>query len=261
MKTSTLRPGLLVSLKTSVTGNIKYNTTEIEADHITADGSKKARWEGERIVAIPDEHERSVKARSRARSCITGVCAVSAFGLLCPEDQANNLTRAIADAQRIVDGFNETAKLTRIGLFVIAGRIANDDAEAARAISNEVRELIEEMGSAIGDMDVEAIRKAANKAKSVGKMLSPEAQARVQSAIDAARATATKIVAAGEKAALTIDTDALQVLAEARTSFLDLGEAITVAVPEETGRGIDFEPDIDTNIVTGELSRDIGFGV
>ncbi len=44
MQTSTLRPGLLVSLKTSVTGNVVYRRKDIEPDHRTKDGVQRARW-------------------------------------------------------------------------------------------------------------------------------------------------------------------------------------------------------------------------
>jgi hypothetical protein len=261
MKTSTLAPGLLVSLKTTVRGNVKYNTKELEADHVREDGSRKARWEGERIVELPDEHERSVKARSAARACITGVCSASSFGLLCRDDKVEQLRLAIADAQRIVDAFNAEAKLTRIGMFILTGRIAADDAEAARAIANEARELIEEMGAAVSDMDVAAIRKAATKAKAIGQVLTPAAQERVQAAVDAARATATKIAAAGETAAIAIDLETFQALSEARTMFLDLEDAKPVEAPDEPGRAVDYEaPAPAINVMTGEPSRAIDFG-
>src|SRR5690348_7110755 len=48
MKLTTLRPGLLVSLKTSIVGNTEYRRVQLEADHVTEEGTRRARWETER---------------------------------------------------------------------------------------------------------------------------------------------------------------------------------------------------------------------
>ena len=84
MEVSTLRNGLLVSLKTSVTGNVSYIKRDIETDHVTEDGHLAAKWETERTIVDPGEHEAAIKVRSKARALVTGVCVASAFGLLCP---------------------------------------------------------------------------------------------------------------------------------------------------------------------------------
>src|SRR5260221_4374072 len=95
LQAQTLRPGLLVSLKTSLDGNVKYRSVDIVADHVTAEGERRAKWETERTIQDPAEYERAVKARSKARAIITGVCAPSSFGLLCPEFQRDKLTAAV----------------------------------------------------------------------------------------------------------------------------------------------------------------------
>ncbi len=56
LKASTLRPGLLVSVKTSIRGNVTYSTRDLDPDHIESDGSRQARWETERRIADPQEH-------------------------------------------------------------------------------------------------------------------------------------------------------------------------------------------------------------
>src|SRR6516165_9924474 len=105
LKTSTLRPGLLVSLKTSIRGNVKYDATVLEGEHFTADGAMEKRWETTKHIADPAEHERAVKARSKAAATVRGVCSHSAFGLLCPENRTAKLDEAIAEARRIADEF------------------------------------------------------------------------------------------------------------------------------------------------------------
>ena len=242
LKASTLRPGLLVSVKTSIRGNVTYSTRDLDPDHIESDGSRQARWETERRIADPQEHEAAIKARSKARTLIGGVCAESAFGLLCPENQADSLDGAVAEARRIAEEFNANARLTRVYVNVIAGRIAPDDVEAVRAINSEVRDLLADMAEGVKNLNVKAIRDAANRARSLGAMLSTDARARVQAAIDAARRAASNIAKSGEQAAIEIDRRALEAITESRTAFLDMDEPSAIAAPPIAGRAIDFTP-------------------
>ena len=89
-------------------------------------------------------------------------------------------------------------------------------------------------------MDVKAVREAATRARSLGAMLSEDASEQVQDAIQMARRAARAIVKAGEEGEVEISREALDTLARARTSFLDLDEAREVAVPTTVGRGIDL---------------------
>lgn len=243
-QTSTLRPGLLVGLKTSVSGNVHYAKRVVEADHVTGDGARKARWETERTITDPEEHERAGKVRNKARALIAGVCANSAFGLLCPETARENLGRAVAEARKLADDFNATAQLTRVTINVIAGRIAADDVEAVRAINSELRDLLESMEDGVRNLDAKAVRDAASRARSLGAMLSPNAQARVRTAIDAARAAATKIVKAGEQSAQEIDLQAVRTITEARTAFLDLDPEVELKAPTFEARALDLSEQV-----------------
>jgi hypothetical protein len=242
---TTLRPGLLVGLSTSIRGNVEYVKTTIEEDHATGTGARRAKWETERTIIDPVEFEAATKIRSRARSIVASVCAVSAFGFLCPENSALELEKALAEARKICDDFNRTSNLTRIYFNAITGRIAPDDVSAVRAINGEVRELLSEMEEGIQNLDVKMVRNAADRAKQLGSMLTPNAQARIQIAIDAARKVATKMVKAGEQAAVEIDRRTLTTLSEARTAFLDLDEAGTINAPAHEARAIDLEPGVN----------------
>lgn len=241
---NTLRPGLLVSLKTSCRGNVRYDKVDIETNTRTEDGKAKARWETTRTIADPAEYELARKVQTRATHAIRSVCTLSAFGLLCPEGNADVLENAIRDAQKIVDEFNQQAQLTRVHVYVMTGRIAQDDVEAVRAINSEVRELMDDMASGIERLDVKAIRSAAGKAKQLGSMLSTDAEARVRIAIDTARAAAKKIVAAGEAAAVEVDKVAVRKITDQRTAFLDLRDIDEVAAPSAEGRAIDLTPSL-----------------
>lgn len=240
MLTTTLRPGLLVNVNTSIKGNTRYKKQTIEAEHVIETGEAKASWNTEKTVKDPTEQERASQVRGKCRSLLSACCADSAFGLLCPTDKASQLESATLEAARLVEEFNATAMVTRIKLYIMTGTIAQDDADAVRKISGELRELLDDMQQGVKNLDAVAIREAADRAKSVGKILSPEAQARIADAIAAARSAARTIVKAGESAAGEVDRLALERIAKARTAF-DLGDEAPVAAPVATGRSIDFE--------------------
>lgn len=244
MQTTTLRPGLLVSLKTSIRGNVSYAKRTLETNHIDEEGAAKERWETERRVANPEEHERARMVRSKISSLVRGVCAYSAFGLLCPESKAEELAAAIAEARARAEAFNASAELSQVSVYVITGRVAPDDVEAVRAISSEVRDLLASMAEGVQQLDVKAIREAADRAKQLGSMLTADAEARVKIAIDTARDAARRIVKAGETAAREIDMGAVRKITEMRTTFLEIGDAAPVEAPTPAaGRGLDFSPD------------------
>lgn len=239
---TTLRPGYLIGLKTSVRGNVSYRKETIEAEHRTRSGAEKAKWQTERTIDDPEEFKKANQVRMKARGIILSVCAQSAFGALCPENKLEQLKLAIKDAQREADRFNRRAQLTRVSVYVISGRIARDDVEAARAINSEVRDLLRTMKEGIEGLDVTAVRNAANRARSLGSMLSPEAADKLKGAVSTVRGAARKIVKAGEAAAQEIDREALRAIAQARTAFLDIdtGDEAEIATPDAEAREIDL---------------------
>lgn len=242
LKTSTLRPGILVSLKTSITGNVSYDTVNLEAEHVTEGGEGRARWETTRTVADPAELEAAKKARGAATTRVRSVCRQSTFGLLCPEDRSPELAAVVEEARKLADEFNRTAAVTRLGVFVLCGRVAPDDVEAVRAIGGEVAELLLRMQDGVRNLDASSIREAASRARGLSDMLEAGASERLMDAVAVARAAARKIIRAGEQAAQEVDLHAVAAIARARTEFLDLGPAGEVAAPGEEGRALDLAP-------------------
>lgn len=240
MQTSTLRPGLLVSLKTSTRGNVSYEKRDLENFEESDGKIEHKKWETSRTISDLEEWERAKKARSAASVAIRKVCAWSAFGLLCPESDKEDLEAAIKEARQIVEEFNETADLTRVHIFVMVGKIAADDVEAVRAINSEVRDLMRDMTDGLKNLDVKTVRDAAQKAKSLGQMLTPEAEGRVMKAVELAREAAKKIVKAGEEGAVEIDKRAIRKITEQRNSFLDLDEPVEMQKPAVRTRKVDL---------------------
>lgn len=240
---STLRPGLLVSFKSNLTGNISYQKRVIEPEHVTETGVEQARWETVRTIVDRAEHDLGRKMQMDARMSVVKVCAYTAFGLLCPEADAEKLKEAVKEAREIADRFNAQAQISRMSVYVIVGRVAPDDVEAVRAVNSEIRGLIKTMEDGIANLDVKAIRDAANSARQMGAMLTPEAAEKVKEAITEARKVARKIVKAGEQAAQEVDRTVVAKLEQCRTAFLDLEDGDTVAAPEAEARAVDLMPD------------------
>jgi hypothetical protein len=247
LPSKTLRPGLLVSLKTSITGdNVEYTKTIIEEEHIDETGALVGSWQTDKTVADAAEQELAVKVRSKARAFITGVCAKSDFGYLCPESNEAALEVAIRKAVDVCTEFNLSARITEVNCFAITGRIAADDVQAVRAIKGELNGLLETVEESIKALDVDAARAALNKATKLGMMLAPEAQKGLQETVELSRAVAVKVakaIKAGTQAAEVIDAATLAALASSRTAFLDLDGATEVQAPADTtGRALDLEP-------------------
>jgi hypothetical protein len=181
MNASMLRPGLLISLKSTLAGGVTYERKDLPAAEGT--GEDVARWETTRVIKDPDEHKRATKARGLAVQEIRKLCSVTSFGLLCPESMEPELDAAVVRARSIADEHNRGAAHTRVNIYALKGRIASSDTEAARAIGQEVAAMIEGMNDAIDRLDASAIREAATKAREMSAMLSPELSAKVGAAV------------------------------------------------------------------------------
>lgn len=238
---TTLRPGLLVGLSTSITGNVKYKKETLKADTLDETGVLTAEWKTERTVRNAKEQEEATKVRSKVRTIVSGPCSLSSFGLLCPEAKKDELDKAIVEAQKLAEEFNKTATTTRLHVSILSGKIDPNEASAIKAINKEVTLLIDSMKVGLDRLDVKAVREAAQQARNLSQMLSQDAQVRVQLAVDAVRKQARKIASAGEVGAIEIDRQTLQTLMETRTAFLDLDEAKEVQAPVAQGRSVEFE--------------------
>lgn len=226
MKTAIMKPGILVSLKTSLKGSVVYERRDLEDK--TEGETETERWETTKVIEDKTEHEKATKARSKARSMIAAHCCPTSFGLLCPLSKEDELNEAIREARRMVEDFNESAVRARVDVYVLKGRIADSDEEATRAIASDVTSLLEEMQAGIKAVDVKAIRDAANKARAMGAMLDEDKQAQVTRAIDVARKAAREIVKrvekGGEAADVVLEEIATKPIESARFAFLDLDD-------------------------------------
>lgn len=241
IQTIQLKPGLLVSLKSSVQGGVSYTRTALDADAPALPGAAAERWETLKVVEDPAEHKRACDTRGKTLAEIRKLCIQSAFGLLCPLAAEADLAAAIERARAIIDAFNAEARASRISIYVLRGHIATTDEEAAAAISSEISALVAQMDAGIGKLDPDAIREAASKARALSAMLDGKQGEDVGEAIKQARAAARAIVSRiqkdGEQAAVVLADIQRGALERARIAFLDLDDSIA-APAIEPGPGI-----------------------
>lgn len=229
--TTTIRPGILVALRSTVTGGVTYNRVDLDASTVkdgAAEGASAERWETTKLITDPAELERATKVRSAAVAEINKVCVRTSFGLLAPASAETSLDEAHAKARALVEAHNASATHTRVSIHMLKGRIASTDEEAARAIASEIEGLLRDMERGVAMLDPETIRGAASKALAMGAVLDESKQAAVTSAVEAARTAARIIVKrvqkAGEDGALVLADLQTGEIEKARMAFLDLDE-------------------------------------
>jgi hypothetical protein len=246
-----IKPGLLVSLSVRSRGGVSYQKRDLT--RTVEETTETKAWETTRVISDTEEHERATKVRGLARSTVAKVCTVSSFGLLCPEADEPALDAAMAEARRIVREFNETAQFTQIGVYVMKGRVASTDAEAAAAIAGEVRDLLTEMERACKAADVEAIREAASRAKGLGDVLEGPSAYAVSEAVKAARAIARTVVKRVEKEGKT----AQEALFGISTAPIEIARFMFEEGPEVVIEGPEL-PAVDAQRFTGIEQEDNG---
>jgi hypothetical protein len=161
------------------------------------------------------------------------LCIQSAFGLICPESREDELDAAMRAARAIADEHNSTAAHTEVRVYILKGRIASSDAEAARAIASEITGLLAQMQAGIQGADTKTIREAASRARALGAMLDARQAKAVSEAVDAARKAAREITRRVERDGETAETVLRELdgkaIEAARFAFLDLDEAPALA--------------------------------
>jgi alkanesulfonate monooxygenase SsuD/methylene tetrahydromethanopterin reductase-like flavin-dependent oxidoreductase (luciferase family) len=242
----TLRPGLVVVMKSGLGGGVTYNRKILDKYIDAETGAEVVIWDTKKVTVDPVEHAEAIKVRTLARGRILRVTQITDFGLMARAEDRARVSEEIKRAKEIVAEFNARARTTRIDMRFMVGVVAADDVEAVESIAKQVRSLLADMQTGLQRFDADAIRAAANEAQTLGQLLTDDARERLQGAIDAARKSARQIVKAGETAAKELDRAAFAKLDTARVAFLDFaasdGADLADSVPTFDAVGIDFEP-------------------
>jgi len=227
-----LKPGVIVILESSVKGGVAYFRKELEVEHTNGGGAAVASWETRREIADPAEFTRASNTRSEARRLVEKVCINASRLLLCPTARIPELNEAVENARTLCAVHNAGAQSTRVELFVLQLRIAESEAEAAKAVASEIEGLLARMAQGIKAGDVEEIREAATKVKQVSGVLDESSAARVQVGIEAARKAARELTKAAKdgETAKGLETQ-LAAVEMSRFAFLDV-EPVRAGVVE-----------------------------
>lgn len=225
-----IRPGYLISLKTTLVGNISYHKQILEREHIVADGSEQAKWETMRVIGDRDEHNNGRKMQADARGKVTTVCTNTAFGLLCPEEKSDELIQAINEAKQIAEEFNRSARLSRMNVYVIVGKIAPERFDIVSAMAAETLELLATIQTGIRSRNADIIRPAANELRRLSDMFSENGRGKLQEAVDAGRSAARKIIKAPAGPAHELEGQATQIVNDVHRQFQQLTDGGSLAL-------------------------------
>lgn len=154
-----IRPGILVGLRTSVKGGVEYTRLDkgiVEED----DGAVVEKWDTEKKTLDPEEHRLASAARNRARYLIKSTCAQTPFGLIAQDEE--RLEESVRAAKQHIREFNQQAQHSIVQIHVIRARFAADDAEAAESIRAALQDLLERLEGLTARGDVDGVRNLCN---------------------------------------------------------------------------------------------------
>lgn len=224
-----IRPGFLVSLKTQVEGGVKYQRTALNEETLES-GAEVSEWNTEKTVEDPEEFDRATEARLKVRSLVSSLCIDTPFGLVCPKENVPALDAAFEEADALLQEFNEGATFCRVRYSTMRGEIAENAAEAVKAVTEEVATLLADMKGALSTGNVRSIRDLASRASTVGKLLEQDSAGKdtLSRAVAAARKIASTIVKKvekeGENLADILAAANIEPVSVARLSFVEHDE-------------------------------------
>jgi hypothetical protein len=206
--TETFTAGLSLALTVRISGGVEYKREE-KRTRTVATGAKVEKWETEKTTANPAEWEAAVALRGDVRHTITRLCARTPLGdlLLIPPTRETDVRAALDAARARINAHNASASAHHLVMGCVLLRFVPEDEWTARSIRGEIFAVLTRMDSGIGNADAEAIREAADAAKRIGPMLTPEAAVALEQAVEQARRAAREItrrLKAGEEAEVVI---------------------------------------------------------
>jgi hypothetical protein len=233
MRTSILRPGLLVVVNSHVEAGITYTRTAVEpsAEIVVSEQATVTQWITTKIVPDAAEKKRADDARRKACAEIYKLCAKSRYVYVCPIEREGELADAEARARQIVDAHNASSVGTRIDFFPSAWLMADKNESTIRKIAAEMVELLADMTRGIDAANPDAIREAMKRAEEMAPMLGEEQVKAVSDAVEQARKAARDITRRvqkkGEAVASVIRDVQRGAIERARFAFLDTEETAT----------------------------------
>lgn len=221
-----LRPGFLVCFSTRVENGVEHLKSQVR-EEVLPDGAVRKEWQAATIIHDPEEFKAVSVLRSRVRNIMKGVTTNTGFALMCPREDEQRLSAAITEMDALALGWNETSKVYKLRVSTVLAEIAENKADAIKAIKSEVVDLLARMEAATRAGSVRDIRAAANEAAQKVALLDLESEDgddEIAQALAVARGVARKIVKrvekGGEDLAAVLEQQNLEPIAAARLRFI-----------------------------------------
>ena len=220
-ETALLKPGRMVSLRSTVRGGVEYDREDLPTacdcaladgpraevrgpDHATScpmgEGEAVKAWKTVRRIKDPVEWKRAKAVRGRAVAKVWHACVFTEFGLVLPDDRRAKFEEILTEQRQLVHEHNKTTQHTHVTLRVLRSRLERDE-ETETSLAAEVDEVVEDMEACAAASDVDGARKTALKAQKLTAIFSSDVAARVMEKVKAARDAATAAAKAARDAA------------------------------------------------------------
>lgn len=153
-----IRPGILVAEKVTISGGIHYDK-ELEESYFE-DERQIRKWRTTAIVDDVSERQKAQMVRSQIYSLTRKVCASTPIGLICSEERSGELAEALREARRKRNEFNSEAKTCYMRTHHALFEVNPDNKQAVEAIVDHVADIANRVDEAITSSEEEVIQKA-----------------------------------------------------------------------------------------------------
>jgi hypothetical protein len=199
---------LLVGGQISKPGDVRYerldedSTEKREGDIIKGERTRTTR----RVIRDTEGHKAATELVGKLNNELRKICATSPFGRVCRVDREPALREFIKSARERALEHNQSVlgRFHRVEVNLLPGMITQDSERAARTLVKEMQGLFDEVQRGLDACDVEAIREAATRIKSLGTVFPASQQKALDAAVKGARRVARTLVREVEKKGRTI---------------------------------------------------------
>lgn len=221
-----LKPSILLGVGIHRSGGVHYARKILE-EYESGEGEVKE-WNTVKTIDDKKDLEDAERAASKLRRMVGKLCARTSFGYLCPLEKEGDLDDLLAEMRHEAREVTLGLKTCALTVSFIKGRIAANDADAAKALTAEIGSFLTQLTDAIASADVKLIRHVLVEARGLDTLLAPAQSSLLQEAVAEAREAAKTIRKEMEKKGrskeLVVQGLALSAIDSARMCFLELAE-------------------------------------
>lgn len=154
-----ITPGIVVALKTRVSGGITYQRFNKQVKQ-NADGLLVEEYDTVKTTIDPDLFAEATRLRSKCIGLVRAVSCETAFGMLCPASKEGDLDKSIEEAKRIAREFNDRSSTIKITVACLKGRVVDSDQEANDMVAEEMLNIIGELQAKLSAEHIDNLSEA-----------------------------------------------------------------------------------------------------